>query len=93
MLNNTDMLVELRDDKAYNDEQVTSYAAALLTHEIGHQLLHLGHPFGNPKCVMSPTPLLKYREWLEGLDAADCPLNSEASMTPGFVSIDYRADW
>lgn len=93
MLNNSEMLVELRDDKAYTDEQLTTYAAALLTHEIGHQLLHLGHPFGNPKCIMSPTPLLKYREWLEGLDASACPLNSEPSMTPGFASIDYRADW
>lgn len=93
MLNNSDMLVELRNDKVYSDDQVTTFAAALLTHEIGHLLLHLGHPFGNSKCIMSPTPLLKYREWLEGLDAAGCPLNSEASMTPGFASIDYRADW
>ena len=93
MLNDSDMLVELRNDKTYSDDQITTYAAALLTHEIGHQLLHLGHPFGNPKCIMSPTPLLKYREWLEGLDAAGCPLNSEASMAPGFASIDYRTDW
>jgi len=93
MLNDLAMLVELRNDKSYSSDQVTTYAAALLTHEIGHQLLHLGHPFGNPKCIMSPTPLLKYREWLAGLDAAGCPLNSEASMTPGFASIDYRTDW
>lgn len=93
MLNDSKMLVELREDESYTSEQVTSYAAALLTHEIGHQLLHLGHPFGNSKCIMSPTPLLKYREWLEGLDAGECPLNSEPAMTPGFVSIDYRADW
>ncbi len=93
MINDSDMLVELRNDESYTSEQATTYAAALLTHEIGHQLLHLGHPFGNSKCIMSPTPLLKYREWLEGLDASECSLNSEPSMTPGFVSIDYRADW
>lgn len=93
MLNDSDMLVELRDDRSYSSEQVTTYAAALLTHEIGHQLLHLGHPFGNSNCVMSPTPLLKYREWVDGLDPGQCRINSEASMVPGFVTIDYRADW
>ena len=93
MLDDSHMMVELRNDKSYSSDQVTTYAAALLTHEIGHQLLHLGHPFGNSNCIMSPTPLLKYREWLEGLDATQCKLNSEPSMTPGFVSIDYRADW
>ena len=93
MLNDSDMLVELRNDESYSSDQATSYAAALLTHEIGHQLLHLGHPFGNSNCIMSPMPLLKYREWLDGLNAAECALNSEPSMTPGFVTIDYRADW
>ncbi|MCK5002662.1 MAG: hypothetical protein KAS57_06535 [Gammaproteobacteria bacterium] len=93
MLNDSEMLVELRDDKTYSSDQATTYAAALLTHEIGHQLLHLGHPFGNSNCIMSPTPLLKYRDWVDGLDASQCALNSEPSMTPGFVNIDYRADW
>ena len=93
LLNDSEMLVELRDDETYSSDQATTYAAALLTHEIGHQLLHLGHPFGNSNCIMAPTPLLKYREWVEGLDASQCLLNSEPSMTPGFVTIDYRADW
>lgn len=93
MLNDSDMLVELRNDETYSDEQKTDYAAALLTHEIGHQLLHLGHPFGNSNCVMSPTPLLKYREWFDGLDASQCKLSSEPTMTPGFVNIEYRSDW
>ncbi len=93
MLNNSDMLVQLRNDEQYTDEQITAYAAALLTHELGHLLLHLGHPFGNQNCVMSPTPLLKYREWYEGLDASQCLLNSEEMMTPGVARLDYRADW
>lgn len=93
MLNDSDMLVTLRNDEHYSDEQVTSYAAALLTHELGHVLLHLGHPFGNQNCVMYPTPLLKYREWTQQLDAAQCAVNSEAMMQPGSVNITYRADW
>jgi hypothetical protein len=93
MLNDSEILTTLRNDKHYTSDQITTYAAALLTHELGHLLLHLGHPFGNPSCVMSPTPLLKYREWVEGLDASKCLLNSEEAMTPGRISIVYRADW
>jgi len=93
MLNDSEMLAELRNDEHYSSDQVTTYAAALLTHELGHLLLHLGHPFGNHSCIMSPTPLLKYREWVEGLDASQCLLNSEAAMTPGVIDINYRSDW
>ena len=93
MLNDTEMLVQLRNDEHYTSGQTTTYAAALLTHELGHLLFHLGHPFGNHNCIMSPTPLLKYREWVEGLDASQCPLGSEETMTPGVATLDYRADW
>jgi hypothetical protein len=93
MLNDSDMLTQLRNDEHYTDEQVVTYSAALLTHELGHLLLHLGHPFGNQNCVMSPTPLLKYREWYEGLDAAQCLINSEEMMTPGIARLEYRPDW
>lgn len=93
MLNDGDMLANLRDDAHYTSEQTTTYAAALLAHELGHSLLHLGHPFGNQNCIMSPTPLLKYREWVDGLDAAQCQLGSEEAMTPGVAEISYRADW
>lgn len=93
MLNDSDMLVQFRNDEHYTSDQVTTYAAALLTHELGHLLLHLGHPFGNRYCVMSPTPLLRYREWVDGLDASKCLLNSEDAMTPGRISINYRTDW
>ena len=93
MLNDSEILVKLRNDEHYTSEQVTTYAAALLTHELGHLLLHLGHPFGNQYCVMSPTPLLKYREWYEGLDASQCLIGSEAEMMPGVARISYRTDW
>lgn len=93
MLNDSEMLVTLRNDEHYTSEQVTSYAAALLTHELGHLLLHLGHSFGNQTCVMYPTPLLKYRAWYQGLDASLCALNSESMMKPGAIAIGYRADW
>ena len=93
MLNDNAMLAKLRDDASYSEEQIVRYAAALLTHEIGHLLLHLGHPFGNAHCIMSPTPLLKYRQWYEGLDAAQCKLGSEAAMTPGAAKLEYNPQW
>jgi hypothetical protein len=93
MLNDSDMLVQLRNDEHYTSEQITTYAAALLVHELGHLLLHLGHPFGNHNCIMSPTPLLKYRQWYDELDASQCLLGSEEMMMPGVAEIGYRADW
>ncbi len=93
LLNDSPLLVTLREDDHYSEAQVVDYAAALLTHELGHLLLHLGHPFGSDGCVMSPMPLLKYREWYQGIDAVKCPLNSVEQMRPGVATIDYRSDW
>lgn len=93
MLNNNDALSLLRDDKQYTSQQLVDYAAALLTHELGHLLLHLGHPFGNQHCIMSPTPLLMYRKWMDTVDPMQCSLNSEEQMTPGVAKIEYHRDW
>ena len=93
MLNDNTVLARLRDDEHYSAEQVVEYAAMLLTHELGHLLLHLGHPFGNQHCVMAPTPLLKYRAWIEGIDAGQCPVGSEEQMTPGVAKIEFNNRW
>lgn len=58
-------------------------AAAMLTHELGHQLLHLGHPFGHTACVMNPPELLQFEAWVKGLYAAECPLGNHAENTLG----------
>ncbi len=60
-------------------------AAAMLTHELGHQLLHLGHPFGHTACVMNPPELLRFEAWVKGLDAAQCPLENHAENVRGAV--------
>ncbi len=90
MLNDNDMLAKLRDDVHYTDAQIIDYAAALLTHEVGHLLLHLGHPFGHSACIMSPTPLLKYRSWYQSLDASVCKPGSNPEMTPGVAKLEYE---
>ncbi len=93
MLNDTGLLTTLRQDKTYNDEQIINYAAALLTHEIGHLLLHLGHPFGNRHCIMAPTVMLNYRDWYDHLDAENCPLGSSPAMQPGVAELEYNRSW
>lgn len=93
MLNDLDLLTELRHDETYASEQIINYAAALLTHELGHMLLHLGHPFGRKACIMSPTVMLDYRDWYDHLDASQCPPGSSSQMEPGAANIDYNRDW
>lgn len=93
MLNDFDLLSELRHDETYSSEQIINYSAALLTHELGHMLLHLGHPFGRKACIMSPTVMLDYRDWYDHLDASQCPPGSSSQMTPGAATIDYNRDW
>lgn len=93
LLNDSPLLVTLRDDEHYSQRQVSDYAAAVLTHELGHLLLHLGHPFGVEGCLMSPMPLLKYREWYQGVDVKKCPLYSDEQMRPGAITIDFHGDW
>lgn len=84
-------LSELRNRESYNAEEFTRLASAGLAHEIGHQLFHFGHPYGNPACIMSPVPLLEFREWYERLDATKCRVGSEPAMTPGAIEIYYDA--
>lgn len=93
MLNDTDLLSTLRQDKTYSEKQIVDYAAALLTHELGHMLLHLGHPFGDKSCIMSPTTLLNYRDWYNNLDSNKCSIGSNEQMTPGAAKIDYNRNW
>ena len=83
------LLVTLRGGERYSAEEAARLSGAYLAHEIGHQLLHLGHPFGRPACVMRPVEMLRFREWYEALDAAACTVGSGPSMTPGAVDIYY----
>ncbi|NOQ87771.1 MAG: hypothetical protein GQ550_02515 [Gammaproteobacteria bacterium] len=93
MLNDSALLTKLRQDETYTDDQIINYSAALLTHELGHLLLHLGHPFGNKSCIMSPTVMLNYRDWYENLDAEQCAVGSSNEMKPGAASIIYNRNW
>jgi hypothetical protein len=94
LLNDNPMLAQLKNDRRpYSRQQVIDYAAATLTHELGHLLFHYGHPFGEPACIMAPTPLLQYREWYAGLDAEACRAAAPAQMRPGAARILYNPAW
>jgi hypothetical protein len=64
----------LRGDETYSEADSARFAGFLLVHEIGHQLFHLGHPYGRRSCVMNPPELLHFRSWVESLSPRDCPM-------------------
>ena len=78
---------ELRGNESYTDDEAAKYAAYLLVHELDHQLLHLGHPFGKKACVMNPTELLHFRSWVSQFSAKDCSIATSGAMKPGFVKM------
>ncbi len=75
----------LRGDVQGQSTDVVEAAASLLAHELGHQLLHLGHPFGSAACVMNPPQLLQFSAWTRGLNAMQCPVGNSAENKPGVV--------
>jgi hypothetical protein len=64
---------ELRGDESYSESDSARFAGFLLVHEIGHQLLDLGHPYGRSPCVMNPPAMLQFRGWVENLSPKGCP--------------------
>lgn len=76
-------IVALRNGETYGRDDALTYAAAMLAHEMGHQLLQLGHPWANPACVMRPAEVLDFSAWVSGFDETACSIASSAAMTPG----------
>ena len=73
----------LRDGEFPSKRTRNEAIATLVVHELGHQLLGLGHPFENDACVMNPPKVLHFKEWLAKIDPAKCPLGSGSDMRPG----------
>ncbi|MGE0330033.1 MAG: hypothetical protein AB7P37_05020 [Ramlibacter sp.] len=84
-----DDIVKLRGGERYTPEEAARLAGLSGAHEIGHQLFHFTHPFGQPACLMSPVPMFGYRAWAEKLSAKDCPIGSSPAMTPGQYKFEY----
>lgn len=66
-------------------EEASRQMGLMVAHELGHQLLHLGHPFKNPHCVMTPPVRLEFAKWANGLSAEKCPLGESVANTRGAV--------
>lgn len=86
---NDEALVALRDGETYTPAEAAELAGISAVHELGHQLFHLLHPFGQTACVMNPVPMFTYRAWANRLSAAACPLGSSPAMTPGVLKFSY----
>ena len=80
---------QLRGGEVYGTDEAARLAGIGAAHELGHQLFHLGHPYGQRGCIMSPPPQLAYRAWVNGLSAADCPIGSSKPMQPGAFQFEY----
>jgi hypothetical protein len=78
-------MVKMRNNESYEPNEAARLAGIGATHEIGHQLFHLGHPFGLTACVMNPVPMFAFRAWADQLSAQKCPIGSTPAMRPGTV--------
>jgi hypothetical protein len=86
-LSNAPPIRRLRGGAPYTVDEALTLAGAYLAHELGHQLFHLNHPWGNAACVMTPAPLLDFKKWYRTIDPAKCRVGSEPAMTPGVVKL------
>ena len=84
-----EQIVALRNGERYTPEEAARLAGLSGAHEIGHQIFHFTHPFGQPACLMSPVPMFEYRAWAARLSAKDCRIGSSAAMTPGAYRFEY----
>jgi hypothetical protein len=89
----SDLSKSLRGGESYTDEQAAEFAGEYLAHEIGHLLFKFGHPFGQQACVMNPVSMLRFREWHEHINAAQCRIGSLPEMEVGAIPEYYNTDW
>jgi hypothetical protein len=92
-LDNSDNTRLLRGGETYSETEAAELSGAYLAHEIGHLLFQFGHPFGQKSCVMNPVSLLRFREWRNQINSANCPIGSRPEMMPGAIPEYYNADW
>ena len=80
---NDDWVKELREGETYTAEEAAQLAGTTAAHEIGHQLFHFLHPFGQSACLMNPVSMFAYRAWAKKLSPKECPIGSSPAMRPG----------
>lgn len=77
----------LRQGETYSRKDALRYAGILLAHELGHLVLHLGHPWSNTSCLMRPAEVLDFAAWEKHLNPEECPVGFDQEMTIGVLGI------
>ncbi len=80
-------IIKFRNGDTYSRDEALSYAGAMLAHEMGHQLLQLGHPWSNAACLMRPAEMLDFASWVKRFDAGRCRIGSSAAMKTGTIKV------
>jgi len=86
------LLKQLRD-KDYKADNALLLSGTYLAHEIGHLLFHYGHTFETDACIMTPVPMLYFKQWYNGLDKKRCDAGRFPGMQKGAAKLYYRPDW
>lgn len=84
---NDPVIVKMRGGERYEPTEAARLAGAGAAHEMGHLLFHYGHPFGVDTCLMSPTPMLRFRETASRWDPKACAAANDPSMKTGVASV------
>jgi hypothetical protein len=92
-LDNSENTKLLRGGETYSEAEAAELSGAYLAHEIGHMLFQFGHPFGQKSCVMNPVSMLRFREWRNQINSANCPIGSRPEMMPGAIPEYYNTQW
>jgi hypothetical protein len=90
---NSENSKRLRVGEEYSDVDAAELSGAYLAHEIGHLLLQLGHPFGQKACAMNPVSMLRFREWFNQVNVADCAIGSRPEMKAGAIPPVFNSEW
>ncbi|HEX4858439.1 MAG TPA: hypothetical protein VFV17_05430, partial [Usitatibacteraceae bacterium] len=80
-------IAAMRGGEHYAAEEAALLAGTLAAHELGHLLFRYGHPFNVHACIMSPTPMLRFREAVRLLDAAACRAANDPAMAAGVIDL------
>ncbi len=92
IINNAPHLQKLRNEKRVSQQDISTYLSLIITHEVGHLLFHYGHPYGKKECIMSPMPLINYKNWLADINIKKCQKGDNKSMQKGSVKLYYQTD-
>ena len=82
---NDSLLTSIRTEAPFSEIEKTLFSAQVLTHELGHQLLHLGHPFALQDCVMNPVEGQNFRKRSLALSEGACAKDRSATLELGAI--------